>query len=612
MDKNFAGQNLNGRSFRGQDLRGADFSGCQLRGCDFTDADLTDAKFCRATLGGGGGWRKLTNWLVAVVLGIISGFMIWLINFLLTFAINDVYKYFTGIDIPLEDNNTLLLIGSLYAASICLLVLATLKYRDWSIVTGYLVVTMIAVVPAIGEEAHRTLAGPLVLVLDGAVALAGAAMTVIYLLLGWYLYHRALQFEEPMLALLRRFALLWRCLSGTQFAGATLAHTDFAEANLTAARFAGAKFLQQPSFIHAENLHLAWTYDTPLERKPIRTLLTGGKIDSLVFSNLNFRGLSFKGLNLAGCNFYHTDLSESDFSGCDLTGADLSEAMVLGTRFSNATMTGVIIDNWSMDKHTQFDGVTCDFVFTKRNKDGRNPPKGDFKPGEFSKLYQEIANTVDFIAHTPDELTALLRAIDHIKQQGGDIVIQSLERKNESVVVRTQSIGTIDKSAIYAGVKEQMAEEMNLLQQEKQLLLQKVDIQAKHIDTFTLILSKAVEGPKIMNDHSRHYGNISAHSSAVNLGDASTVNNHIEQVADAELKAALQALQQLLADSHLAAIDKQQAHQAVDELAAVSQKPQAERKSLARRSLVFLKDLSSVAELGEQYGKLLLKVAAWF
>lgn len=169
MDKNFTGQNLNGRSFRGQDLRGADFSGCQLKGCDFTDADLTGAKFCRATLGGGG-WRKLTNWLVAVVLGIISGFMIWLINFLLTFAINDVYKYFTGIDIPLEDNNTLLLIGSLYAASICLLVLATLKYRDWSIVTGYLVVTMIAVVPAIGEEAHRTLAGPLVLVLDGALA----------------------------------------------------------------------------------------------------------------------------------------------------------------------------------------------------------------------------------------------------------------------------------------------------------------------------------------------------------------------------------------------------------------------------------------------------------
>ncbi len=51
MDKNFTGQNLNGRSFREQDLRGVDFSGCQLRSCDFRDTDLTGAKFCRAQMG---------------------------------------------------------------------------------------------------------------------------------------------------------------------------------------------------------------------------------------------------------------------------------------------------------------------------------------------------------------------------------------------------------------------------------------------------------------------------------------------------------------------------------------------------------------------------------
>lgn len=446
-------------------------------------------------------------------------------------------------------------------------------------------------------------------------------MTFIYLMLGWYLSRRCLQSEEPMLALLRRYALAWRCWGGTQFSGATLAHTDFSEADLMGARFAGAHF-QQPDFTHAKNLHLAWTYASPLEHKPVRTLLTEGMIDERDFSNLNLRGLSFKGLNLAGCNFYHTDLSEADFSGCDMTDADLSEAMVLGTRFSKATMTGAIIDNWSMDKHTQFDGVICDFVFTKRSKDERNksernPPDGTFfKPGEFSKLYQEIANTVDFIAHTPDELTALLRAIDSIKQQGGDIVIQSLERKNESVVVRTQSDESIDKAAIYAEVKAQTEKELLVLQQEKQLLLQKVELQEQQADTLKQFLKLAIESPKTMNDNSRHYSNITAHNSAVNLGDASTVSNHIEQVADAELKAALQTLQQLLADSHLPDIDKQQAHQAVDDLAVVIQKPQAERKSLARRSLSFLKDLqqdlSSVAELGEQYGKLLIKVMAWF
>ncbi|NBQ70557.1 MAG: pentapeptide repeat-containing protein, partial [Nitrosomonadaceae bacterium] len=433
------------------------------------------------------------------------------------------------------------------------------------------------------------------------VAVTVAIMNLIFVLLGLFLNRRSLQSEEPMLTLLRRYALVWRCLGGTQFSGATLAYTDFSEADLTAARFAGAHF-QQPDFTHAKNLHLAWTYASPLEPKPVRILLTEGTIDNRDFSNLNLRGLSFKGLNLKDCKFYHADLSEADFSGCDLTDADLSKAMVLGTRFSNATMSGAIIDNWNMDKRTQFDGVICDFVFTKhskdeRNKSERNPPDGTFfKPGEFSKLYQEIANTVDFIAHSPDELQALLRAIDRIKQEGGDIVIQSLERKNESVVVRTQSDESIDKAVIYAEVKEQMAKEMNLLKQEKQLLLRELELnkehyhreierETQHSDTLEQLLYKSIEKPKvqIMNDHSRRIEHASISHSAVNLGDHSTVSNHIEQVADAELKAALQTLQQLLANSHLPDIDKQQAHQAVDELAAVSQKAETERKSLARR-----------------------------
>ncbi|QOJ20475.1 MAG: pentapeptide repeat-containing protein [Gammaproteobacteria bacterium] len=664
MDKNFAGQNLNGRSFRGQDLRGADFSGCQLKSCDFREADLTDAKFCRATLGVDG-WRKLVKWGADFVLGIACGFLAWFVIFIFAFTSDEIYRDLNGDKISLEGSSyVFLLTGLLSTAGACLTVFAALEDRDWRIVVRYCslgILVSIAVgavengvvVILIALTLTLTVGGMLVTAVAvagvgaGAVAVAVvfavaaetearamatiaeatmlAVMAFIYFLLGWYLNYRTLLSEEPMLAWLRRYALAWRCWGGTKFFRATLAHTDFTEADLTAARFAGAKF-RQPSFIHAKNLHLAWTYASPLEHKQVRTLLTESRNGwdrwnfsnpyNRYFFNLKLRGLSFKGLDLSYCSFCRADLSEADFSNCDLTDADFSEAMVYGARFSNAKMTGAIIDKWGMDKRTQFDGVICDFVYTKRNREERNPPQGDFKPGEFSKLYQEIANTVDFIAHTPDELTALLRAIDSIKQQGGDIVIQSLERKNESVVVRTQSDESIDKAAIYAEVKAQTEKELLVLQQEKQLLLQKVELQEQQADTLKQFLKLAIESPKTMNDNSRHYSNITAHNSAVNLGDASTVSNHIKQVADAELKAALQTLQQLLADSHLSDIDKQQAHQAVDDLAVVSQKPQAERKSLARRSLSFLKDLqqdlSSVAELGEQYGKLLIKVMAWF
>ena len=46
-----------------------------------------------------------------------------------------------------------------------------------------------------------------------------------------------------MLALLRRYTLAWHCWGGTQFSGAKLSHTDFTEADLTAARFAGDEAL---------------------------------------------------------------------------------------------------------------------------------------------------------------------------------------------------------------------------------------------------------------------------------------------------------------------------------------------------------------------------------
>ena len=78
MDKNFAGQNLNGRSFRGQDLRGANFSDCQLKSCDFTGADLTDAKFCRATLG-------------AMMYGNQFFFSMWALNFLRGLSISCLF-----------------------------------------------------------------------------------------------------------------------------------------------------------------------------------------------------------------------------------------------------------------------------------------------------------------------------------------------------------------------------------------------------------------------------------------------------------------------------------------------------------------------------------------
>lgn len=72
----------------------------------------------------------------------------------------------------------------------------------------------------------------------------------------------------------------------------------------------------------------------------------------------------------------------------------------------------------------------------------------------------------------------------------------------------------------------------------------------------------------------------------------------------------------MLTHSTLPADDKKLAQQSVTELAQASEKPAAERKSIARRSLAFLKelreDLGSMADLGVQYGETLARVVLWF
>ena len=431
MNKNFAGQTFNNQSFRGQDLSGADFSHCVLNSCDFQGADLTGARFCATQMGISLRW-KMAKGLLSVLFGAVAGLLSLLLNILFYLGVADLQKNFLGADVP---NEALTLIVFLfYVFGLCCFVYCSVKYRSWRFAAGYMAGTLITAVVVAGAGAGAgVMAGAIAVAIAVAVAvavavagagagalaiaialagagaregalagaLAGAVMTLIFLLLGIYLHRRATRDEDAMLALLRRHELHWRCWQGTEFAGAILTQSNFTAADLKYARFSGATF-HHSSFFQVKNLHLAWTVESPLEKLSVRQLLTDGSVGDGNFSYMHLRGLSLTGLKLNDCNFYHADLSDADLSDCDLTDADLSEAMVLGTRFNGATLTGAIIDRWSMDKQTQFEGVICEFVITDRDKQERNPPQGQFKPGEFTKLYQEIVNTIDFIAHTPN------------------------------------------------------------------------------------------------------------------------------------------------------------------------------------------------------------------
>lgn len=650
-------QNLKGRSFRGQNLAGADFSGAKLHGADFRGANLTDAKFIDA--GTGIAWpRQLSRFALGLLLGVFSGLLALVFFAAISWFASTIAKFWS-----LENTIVYLtIVIGVYMLLHIIGVLTALHRQNWSVlwlfesvllpvfIAGTGTGTGTEAIAAVAVAVAGVVAGAGALVVAGVVVMAVAVTVVevvvaagagagviagtgavLWLSFGIYLNWRCLKHEEPMLLALRRLSLAWRNWGGSDFRGATLTGADFSQADLRHARFSGTAMIGC-RWRQATNLHLADTRNTLLERRAIRQLLSVGDLGDKRFAHANLRGAVLAGLDLHGADFYHADLSHADLSGCDLQNADFSEAMALATHFNGAEFTGAILENWNVDKTTRFDGAQARFVYLKRDQSEKNPPQGEFGPGDFAKLYQEIANTVDFIAHTPEELQALLRAIEAIKAQGGGIFIQQMERKADSVVLRVQSEDheAVDKAATYAEVEQQKQVEILALRQEHQLQLMSLKLnhaeelrtaEKQNKDLLAGLLHSAIDKPNapIINenhfmaqDHSRKIENSTLTNSNAALGDRIRQSLHIEQLAEGELKTLLQRLGALIDDAPLKKADRQALETQIDQLAAQVGQATPPKTEIGK-TIGTLKDLTAIFKdlpaIGTQYGILLAELA---
>lgn len=681
---NFKGQNLCGRSFKG-DLKGADFSYCDLRGADFSGADLTGAKFCRAKMGRTFKasaallvFQLLLGVLVGFIAAVGNAFVFWLSEMIL--KLSDLYS--------ISNQALFVLLYSLIFASVCWF---SMMQQRWDFIVWFMIiivvgtglmarggvvagtesgsltgvaVVLVAVALAITLAVMAavvvtvTIAG----VMEGAVTVAVATMvtivgavtgsimvavtvvvtvlaavtTLIYLCLGLYLGWRTNKKEEIQLSLLRNLSLKLACFRGTQFAFANLNNTDFSEADLRYARFQDAK-ITACNFRDTKNHHLALTKNSVLETRKVRELVVNGILQDTYFAEMNLHGLNFSGLDLRSADFNEANISFADFTGCDLSEANLSKVTAVGACFNQCKMTGAIIENWNIDTQTQLNDIECDYVYLSADKTQRNPPQGEFKAGEFSKLYQEISNTVDFIAHTPAELQALLRAIEKIKNEGSDIFIQQIERKTESVVIRVQNEGDteFDKAAVYAEVQKQKEIEFKALEAEykQKLLEQKVEhleekdqLRKENQDLLAELTKMAIQKQpnihvetKAMNDNSRHQSfNGTANNSNINFGDNSTQTNTVQQTQNdtGELQELLSQLKTLINNSQLSDTRKQKALDKTKDLEQASNKPKEEQENIVQQTLSYFDGLSdsleNVPETAIKLGETVAKIASWF
>src|SRR5919199_279368 len=192
-------------------------------------------------------------------------------------------------------------------------------------------------------------------------------------------------------------------LAGVILYRAKLLGVDLSDAVIVAANLDQARFvfvnLSRASFIGA-TLNGAVFYESNLTG----SLFFPSYCPMSVFANCNLTGANFGGSDLTEVNFtgsclgsadFHmaklrkanlrnTDLIQAKFNHADLSDADLGFAQVQYADFTGAELTGVDIQDCPIDKSTNFDGVSCKYIYLQK----RLPSDRNFEPGEFTKIFQ--------------------------------------------------------------------------------------------------------------------------------------------------------------------------------------------------------------------------------
>jgi hypothetical protein len=185
-------------------------------------------------------------------------------------------------------------------------------------------------------------------------------------------------------------------LREANFSSAELSSVDFSSAYLHLANFSSAN-LREANF-KSSSLYLANFSSAYLYLANFRLAY----LKEAKFSSAFLHLADFSSADLDSAN-----LSLSDLYSADLNWANLSTIQALGTNFTAANFTGACIEDWNINRATNLERVICDFIYLKKgsgNDDNigyehleRRPSDREIKflPGEFTKIFQKIQETVD-------------------------------------------------------------------------------------------------------------------------------------------------------------------------------------------------------------------------
>ncbi len=315
---------------------------------------------------------------------------------------------------------------------------------------------------------------------SGVESFAGTGAATVFfagssLFMGWYVARLAKRGDERF-TLIRQLGLEFDAIGGTHFTGADLTQANLKKSKLKSTTFHNATLIRT-NFRDAHQLHHANPGRSLLANFQILDLLTSpdGRYGKNL-SGINLRGAYLADANLENVNLSNTDLAEADLTGASLKDANLREANCIGTNLTKAYLTGACIDVWNIDHTTKLENADCQHIYMLSNgsnnpKDWseRRPSSGAFEPGEFTKLFEQVFDTVDLIFRNGVDWQSFIMAFDklRIENEEVELQVQSIENKGDGVVVvRVQTSDNADKEKLHRQFTQMYGEAIQALEEQ--------------------------------------------------------------------------------------------------------------------------------------------------
>ena len=545
-ERNFQSLNLSALVLAGQDLSNADFSGANIRGTNFTGAQLTHARFCNVQAGLLPRWRPVLQ-LMAFFLGLLAGFLSTQIAVAVISA-DWIHRLAGLVSLALltlfckiSKALGLLKAAVVVAALLCVLGILVgclsvgLDQQD----LGYTmleVAQMTVLVVAVTTTLYLAISIPQMVVGNirpfatigatmGALAVAllasgyiaeniGFAGTVLAIAIGNTLIQHCISLAkqaitgDPNHALIRTFAVTMAAHIGTRFYNANLTSAHFSQAQLAHTDLRSAQ-LDHIRWDGANALGLVCWGHHPMANPSLQSLLVtrctqqARHLAGMNLAHADLSGVDFRQANLKGTNLIGANLSEAN-----LTDSNLTLLQAFGTDFTRAQMTGTCIEGWSINDTTRLEAVDCAYIYRLEQPVAgtedrqRLPSSGEFEANDFTRLFQAVLNTVDFIFRQGVDREALSATLKTVQDSYNSAIhLQAIEDRGDGFLKVALGVpAEIDKATFHQNFKQIYQTNLAQIESQYQAQLQATRQQLAHYQqtttALTTILKQLTESPR--------------------------------------------------------------------------------------------------------------------